>query len=90
MLVIRRRAGESVFVGADIELSVLEITGSQVKLGIRAPREVPVLRSEIWVIAEQNRSAAQLAPDSAIAQLRGRLADQLRTVNPDEGSGVPE
>ena len=77
------------FVGDDIELSVLEITGSQVKLGIRAPRELRVLRSEIWVIAEQNRSAARMAPDSAIAQLRRRLADQARTVKPDEG-GAPE
>ena len=75
------------FVGDDIELSVLEITGSQVKLGIRAPRELRVLRSEIWVIAEQNRSAAQIAPDSAITQLRRRLADQARTAKRDEDGG---
>jgi carbon storage regulator len=79
MLIIRRRSGESVFIGDDVEVSVLEINGSQVKLGIRAPRKVPVLRSEIWVIAEQNRAATQLAPASAIAELRGRLKGQAQT-----------
>lgn len=78
MLIIRRRSGESVFIGDEVEVSVLEINGSQVKLGIRAPRKVPVLRSEIWVIAEQNRAASQWAPASAIDDLRGRLQDQAR------------
>ena len=40
MLVIRRRCGESVMIGPDVELEILEVGPSQVKLGIRAPREV--------------------------------------------------
>ena len=79
MLVIRRRPGESVFIGDDVELEILEIAGSQVKLGIRAPREITVLRAEIHVTAQQNRAASRLAPASAVAQLRGSLLRQPRT-----------
>jgi carbon storage regulator len=59
MLVISRRAGESLFIGDEIEIELLEISPSQVKLGIRAPRQVRVLRKEIRVTAEQNRAASQ-------------------------------
>lgn len=59
MLVISRRPGESLWIGEDIEVELLEISPSQVKLGIRAPREVPVLRGEIRVTADQNRAASQ-------------------------------
>ena len=76
MLVIRRRAGESLFIGETVEISILEIAGSQVKLGIRAPREVAVLRAEIRVTAEQNRAASRVAPESAIDDLRKRLKSQ--------------
>jgi carbon storage regulator len=59
MLVISRRPHESLLIGDDIEVELLEISPSQVKLGIRAPRQVPVLRKEIRVTAEQNRAASQ-------------------------------
>jgi carbon storage regulator len=59
MLVISRRPGESVFIGDDIEVELLEISHSQVKLGIRAPRQIPVLRKEIRLTAEQNLVASQ-------------------------------
>jgi carbon storage regulator len=86
MLVIRRRQGESLYIGDDVEVSILEITGSQVKLGIQAPREVAVLRAEIRVTAEQNREAAQLLPESAFDNLRGCLQDQARrSMQRDEG-----
>ncbi len=59
MLVISRRPGESVFIGDDIEVELLEISHSQVKLGIRAPRQIPVLRREIRLTAQQNLVASQ-------------------------------
>ena len=76
MLVISRRAGESLFIGDDVEVEILEISTSQVKLGIRAPRQIPVLRQEIRITAEQNRAASQHVTSSAVAQLRGRLTRQ--------------
>ena len=62
MLVIRRRAGESILIADDIEIEVLETTPTRVKLGIRAPKSVAVLRKEVRLTEEQNRAAAQAIP----------------------------
>ena len=48
MLVITRRSGERICLGDDITITVLEISGSTVRLGIEAPAEMPVYRHEIW------------------------------------------
>ena len=47
MLVLRRRAGESFFIGDDIEIEILAITSQGAKIGIRAPRETVILRKEL-------------------------------------------
>ena len=74
MLVIRRRAGEALLIGGSVEIEILDCSPSQVKLGIRAPKEVTVLRKEIHLTSEQNRLAAsQLTPDGMV-----RLLDRLR------------
>lgn len=59
MLVIRRRAGEAVLIGDGIEVTVIEITGSRVKLGVQAPVAVPILRKEIRLAELQNVAAAE-------------------------------
>ena len=66
MLVIRRRVGETLVIGADIEVEVLESGGSQVKLGIRALRSVGVVRKEIQVVGEQNHMAASRIPGPSL------------------------
>ena len=73
MLLIRRRVGESILLGEDIEIQVIDITPSRVKLGIIAPREVPVLRKEIRLSAEQNRAASVSMNPETIASLVSRL-----------------
>lgn len=65
MLVIRRRAGESLFIGDGVEIRILEMGPSQVKIGIVAPKEVLVLRSEVRATQQANLAAAiQGSPDS--------------------------
>ncbi len=60
MLVITRKAGERICLGDDVTITVLEIAGSTVRLGIDAPAEIPVFRHEIWAaVKEENRAAAQ-------------------------------
>ncbi len=71
MLVLSRRVAESLLIGNDIEIEVLEIGASQVKLGIRAPREIPVLRRELLMTIRQNEIAAQTVPAELIDQVRG-------------------
>jgi carbon storage regulator len=58
MLVLRRRAGESIFLGDDVEIEVLEVNSQGAKIGIRAPRDMVILRKELKVAADQNRAAA--------------------------------
>ena len=75
MLVLRRRAGESLFIGDDIEIEVLEVSAQGAKIGIRAPRETIVLRKELKITQQQNEAAAHgLAPgdfQQAVQKLRG-------------------
>ena len=57
MLILTRRIGESIMIGDDIELTVLGIKGSQLRLGIDAPKEVPVHRREIWLRIKEDENS---------------------------------
>jgi carbon storage regulator len=60
MLALSRKTGESIVIGNDIEITVLEMRGDQVKLGINAPKSVPSYRKEIYVqIQEANKEAVK-------------------------------
>lgn len=60
MLVLSRRANESIIIGNDIEIKVLGIEDGKVKLGIEAPRDIEIYRKEIYVeIEEENRAASE-------------------------------
>ncbi len=63
MLIITRRAGEKVMLGDDIVVEVMEVVGNTVRIGISAPRSLPVYREEIWdAVRAENRAAADTAP----------------------------
>ena len=81
MLVIQRRPGESLFIGDDVEIEILDATSSQVKLGIRAPKSVIVLRKEILLTQEQNRNAALETSPLALSRLLDSIA-RSRTRTP--------
>lgn len=68
MLVLRRRAGESLMIGDNVEVEFLEINSQSVKIGIKAPKEISILRKELQVVQAQNRSAAQPVNLEKIAQ----------------------
>lgn len=74
MLVMKRRAGESFAIGDNIEIEVLEVSGLRVKLGIKAPDSVSIVRKEARLTRLENITAAQpMAPD-ALAALAHRLS----------------
>ncbi len=73
MLVIRRKAGECVLIGDDIEIEVIEISSSRIKLGIQAPAEVLILRKEVQQAGLQNLAASRLMSKKAIEELVARL-----------------
>lgn len=66
MLALSRKKGEAIIVNNDIEITVLEVKGDQVKIGISAPKEVPIHRKEVYIqIQEANKSAmTQPSPDA--------------------------
>ncbi len=60
MLALSRKTGESIVIGNDVEITVLEIKGDQIKLGIDAPKSVPIYRKEIYMqIREANKEAVK-------------------------------
>ncbi len=66
MLVITRRSGERICLGDQITVTVLDVSGSSVRLGIDAPSEVPISRHEIWLAIKEENAAAALAPVSSV------------------------
>lgn len=60
MLALSRKKGEALVINNNIEVTILEIKGDQVKLGINAPKEVPIYRQEVYVqIQEANKAAME-------------------------------
>ena len=59
MLILQRKAGESLLIGEDVEGFVLAVDAGRVRLAIQAPRSVPILRSELKVAAKANQEAAE-------------------------------
>jgi carbon storage regulator len=77
VLVLTRRPNQSIVIGGDVVVTVLEIRGDQVRLGIRAPRDVDVHRDEVWAELQQSNRAAALADRSVVETL-----DRLRRQRP--------
>lgn len=71
MLALTRKAGESIVIGDNIEITVLAVNGDQIKLGIDAPRNISIHRKEIFEqIKEENKIAAKTT-ENQVAMLRG-------------------
>ena len=72
MLALSRKKNEALIINNNVEITVLEIKGEQLKLGISAPREVPVYRKEVYVqIQEATREAASLEGIENLENLLG-------------------
>ena len=56
MLVLTRKSNQSIMIGDDIEVSVLSIMGEKVRIGIQAPRDIPVFRKEVYLEIQQERA----------------------------------
>ena len=74
MLILTRRPQEVLRVGDNIKVHVLEVKGGQIRLGVEAPREIPVYREEIWVRIKRDKSkAGELEPEEAVGASPGKL-----------------
>jgi carbon storage regulator len=65
MLALSRKPGESIVIGNDIEITILEVKGEQVKVGIKAPKNVAIYRKELLEqIQESNREASEISSEA--------------------------
>ena len=76
MLIMRRRAGESFLIGEAIEIEVLEILGTRVKLGIVAPDCLLIQRKEIQITRDENITAARSVRQQNICSFLNQVASQ--------------
>jgi carbon storage regulator len=76
MLVLTRKPQQSIMIGDDIEVTVLSIMGEKVRIGIDAPRDIPVFRKEIYLEIQQEnaagRAAARAEVDDALKKLSAK------------------
>jgi carbon storage regulator len=72
MLVLTRKSNQSIMIGDEIEVSVLAIMGEKVRIGIEAPRSIPVFRKEVYLEIQQDHSAEadRKAVDEALEDLK--------------------
>jgi len=83
MLVLSRQRDESIMIGDDVVVTIVDIRGDKVRLGIDAPGEIPVHRREVYeAIQRENRRAGQLDPKDIRAM--GFPASSRPTPNPDQ------
>src|ERR1700729_2601474 len=72
MLVLTRKSNQSIMIGDDIEVSVLAIMGEKVRIGIQAPRDIPVFRKEVYIEIQQERlGSGKGVREEVDAALRG-------------------
>jgi carbon storage regulator len=74
MLMMKRRAGESILIGDDIEIHLAHIGRTRVKIGICAPRNIPVVAKEVKLVRDQNRASAESHLEGALARLAARVS----------------
>src|SRR4051795_10523655 len=101
MLVLTRKSNQSIMIGDDIEVSVLSIMGEKVRIGIQAPRDIPVFRKEVYLEIQEERGGAQqpVSAGRSGGNLRAEIDDELRRLGgapppprppaPPRGEGSP-
>jgi len=83
MLVLTRKSNQSIMIGDDIEVSVLSIMGEKVRIGIQAPRDIPVFRKEVYLEIQEERGGVGVAAADGrrvepAGGLRAQVDDELR------------
>lgn len=75
MLVLSRHRDESIMIGDDVVITIVDIRGDKVRLGIEAPQDIPVHRQEVYdAIQRENRKASQVTTE-ATGEIRGKRKD---------------
>ncbi len=73
MLVLTRKSNQSIMIGDDIEVSVLSVLGEKVRVGIQAPRDIPVYRKEVYLEIQQDGGTPGPSPRDEVDEALDRL-----------------
>ncbi len=90
VLVLTRRSGESVMIGDDVVVTVVEVRGDVVRLGIEAPREVRVHREEVYRAVGEANAAASRVSDDDMTRLAAQIGSGAASVEPAAPAEAPE
>jgi carbon storage regulator len=74
MLVLTRKSNQSIMIGDDIEVFVLSTTGEKVRIGIQAPRDIPIFRKEIYLEIQQQHLATDTSARAEVNEALKRLS----------------
>jgi carbon storage regulator len=90
MLILTRRPGERVVIGEDVLVTVMEVSGQTVRLGIAAPQGLPIYREEIWLaVKEENRAAAEAPADTLPAEAPSAVSGSAHSEGPAPALSEP-
>lgn len=89
MLVLTRRANQSIMIGQDIVVTVLEVRGDQVRIGIKAPRDIDVHREEVFDAVQRANQAAGSPSDSAARGLDKPTPTEVGSPAPEDNGAGP-
>ena len=91
MLVLSRQKDETIIIGDDIEITVVDIRGDKVRLGVSAPKSISVHRKEVYdAIRRENREAAQVKPEDLSGLGKVAKPNPNPSPNPNPGPKGPE
>ncbi len=82
MLVLTRKSNQSIMIGDDVEVTVLSVIGDKVRIGIQAPADVPVFRTEIYLEIHRGESPGEQGSEEDV---RAEVDDALRKLSDGQG-----
>jgi carbon storage regulator len=89
MLVLSRQRDETIMIGDDVEITVVDIRGDKVRLGITAPTHIPVHRKEVYeAIKRENKNATNIQPDDLVTEGQPTPARRPQTDRRDSASAA--
>ena len=88
MLVLTRKSNQTIMIGDDIEVSVLSIMGEKVRIGIQAPRDIPVFRKEVYLEIQQENVAAGASARAEVDDALKRLSQPRPSPSRSTASGT--
>lgn len=84
MLVLTRAVNESIMIGDDVEITIVDVKGDKVRIGIRAPGSVPVHRKEVYLAIRQENIEASRASAESVERLKEMMRRQVKPPGKEE------